>query len=150
MLSVISLVITSCGISEIETGRRPSGGNNWRNPSFSIDTSANARKVCYVTGLDYPEGYDWRSDSENGTVKCSLVVFADGVPAMKVAVGNEYHISPDPDMHRIINGHLYTDFSTDDETIIKKDGQEIFRYPGREMICGMFNSLAAQNSSLDS
>jgi hypothetical protein len=137
LLSAILLGISSCGINEIETGRRPAGDGNWRNPSFSIDTSANARKVCYVTGLDYPEGYDWRSDSENGTVKCSLVVFADGVPAMKVAVGNEYHVSPDPDMHRVIKGHLYTDFSTDDETVVKKDGQEIFRYPGREMICGM-------------
>ena len=42
---------------------------------------------------------------------------------MKLPVGEEYHISPDPDMHRVIEGHLYTDYSTDKETIIKKDGQ---------------------------
>lgn len=130
------IMMLSCGKEE-PGSRRPTSDENWRNPSFNIDSSANARKVCYMTGLDYPKDYDWRSDAQTGTVKCSLVVFADGVPAMKVPVGLEHHVSPDPDMHRIIKGHLYTDFSTDEETIIKKDGRELFRYSGRERILGM-------------
>lgn len=137
MSAIVLIIAAACGREETGGGRRPSADGGWRNPSFSIDTTENARKVCYVTGLDYQDGYDWRPDTEKGTVKCSLVVFADGVPAMKVAVGDEYHVSPDPDMHRVIRGSLYTDFSTDEETIIKKDGKEIFRYPGREMILGM-------------
>lgn len=133
----IAALCCACGIEEMENGRRPSADDGWKNPSFGIDTTENAKKVCYVTGLDYPKDYEWRSDCETGTVKCSLIVFADGVPAMKIAVGNEYNVSPDPDMHRVIKGHLYTDFSTDEETVIKQDGKEIFRYPGREMLLGM-------------
>lgn len=127
----------ACGLSETGLSQRPAGGDIWKNPSYSTDSTDTDRRRCYITGLDYPDGYDWRADSENGTVKCSLVVFADGRPVMKVPVGHEYHVSPDPDMHRIINGHLYTDYSTQDETVIKKDGQEIFRYDGREMILAM-------------
>lgn len=138
VLIAVSAVLTAgCGLSESGISHRPVGGDIWRNPSHKIDSSENARKICYVTGLDYPDGYNWRADPENGTVKCSLVVFADGIPVMKVPVGKEYHVSPDPDMHRMIGGHLYTDFSTTDETVIKRDGHEMFRYEGREMICGM-------------
>ncbi len=137
-ITIIGIMISLLACTKEEQGsRRPTSDENWKNPSFSIDTSANARKVCYMTGLDYPKDYDWRADAETGTVKCSLVVFADGVPAMKVAVGNEHLVSPDPDMHRVIKGHLYTDFSTDQETIIKRDGREMFRYSGRERILGM-------------
>lgn len=133
--AIFTLLTYSCTLSETGTSRRPTGGEAWTNPSFSDSTSASG--VCYIIGLDYPEGYDWKADSQTGSIKCSLVVFADGRLVMKIPVGNEYHVSPDPDMHRMLEGHLYTDFSTSSETIIKKDGTEIFRYGGREMILGM-------------
>jgi hypothetical protein len=49
--------------------------------------------------------------------------------------GNKYNVSPDPDMHRVVDGHLYTDFSTSSETIIKKDGKPLITYQKPEMIC---------------
>lgn len=137
ILILAAFIAGACGLSEVEHNRRPGGEDIWKNPSYKADSSSTERKRCYITGLDYPDGYDWRADPENGTVKCSLVVFADGIPAMKIPVGHEYHVSPDPDMHRMIKGHIYTDYSTDEETVIKKDGEEIFRYGGREMILGM-------------
>ena len=132
---VFMAVLAACSLSEVNQSQRP--GGIWQNPSYKNDSTTTLKNRLYVTGLDYPDGYDWRADPENGTVKCSLVVFADGRPVMKIPVGEEYHVSPDPDMHRMIGGHIYTDYSDDDETIIKKDGQEIFRYEGREMILGM-------------
>jgi hypothetical protein len=56
---------------------------------------------------------------------------------MKVPVGAEYETSGAPDMHRIIDGHLYTDYSTEMETIIKRDGKTLFGYDGRECLHGM-------------
>ena len=66
-----------------------------------------------------------------------MVVYADGRQIMKVPVGDEYETGSDPDMHRMIGGHLYTDYSTADETVIRKDGVQVFRYPGRESMCGI-------------
>lgn len=129
-------VASSCSLKEIGGGSLLGGtsGGVWGGPLPDVDQDID--RVCYITALDYQKGYDWRADRERETVKCSLVVYADGVPVMKVPVGSEYLVSADPDTHRIVAGHLYTYYSTDSETIIKKDGREVFRYPGRESLCG--------------
>ena len=112
----------------------------WKGPGAAIQPGGEGpakKSVWYVTGFDYPEGYDWMSDPEAGSVKCSLVVYANGVPMLKVPVGQEYQVSADPDMHRMIGGDLYTDYSTDSLTVIKKNGKHLFSYPGREMVISM-------------
>lgn len=137
LLAGAVMMAVSCGLEEVS--RRPQNGAEdiWLGPGINVGKVDPDRKVTYVTAVEYPEGYDWRSDVEKGSVKCSLVVYADGVPMMKVPAGDEYEVSSDPDMHRMSEGHLYTDYSTDSETVIKKDGKEIMRYQGREMICGL-------------
>lgn len=137
LFAVVLLAVASCGLKEVgEPVRRPSEGV-WTGPGANVGKEDPDKTVCYITLIDYPGGYDWRADREKGSVKCSLVVLANGLPMMKVPVGDEYETSSDPDMHRMIGGHLYTDYSTDSETVIKKDGKMLFRYPGRELICGM-------------
>ena len=128
----------SCGLSEIGgRGVQDSvSGAIWGGPLQDSEESTVDQK-CYVTAFDYQKGYDWRSDQSKESVKCSLVVYVDGKPVMKVPVGEKYEISADPDMHRILDGHLYTDYSTDSETVIKKDGMPLFRYSGRESVIGM-------------
>lgn len=129
------LAAAACGVEEIS--HRPDGGpgDAWTGPGMSVGPSS--KETCYVTGFDYPDEYDWRTDPEKGSVKCSLVVFADGQLMIKVPVGEDYEVSSDPDMHRMADGHLYTDYSTETETVIKKDGRDFLRYSGREIICGL-------------
>ncbi len=137
VLAAAAFAVVSCGLEEV--GGRPVEGTGevWIKPGTPAVPDDSDKRVIYVTAMDYPNGYDWRVDKEKGSVKCSLVVFADGVPVMKVPVGDAYEVSSDPDMHRMAQGHLYTDYSTDTETVIRKDGKEIIRYSGREMICGL-------------
>ena len=135
-----ALLVASCGVEEPRS-RRPLF-NNDENQTESetgqeADENTSAKKICYVTCFDYPKEYDWRTDPKRGSVKCSLNVFADGALIMKLPVGDEYEVSPDPDMHRMIAGHLYTDYCTGSETVIKKDGKTILRYPECEIICGI-------------
>ncbi len=135
-LMLFAVAVCSCGLVEIGGTSDDRKHNVWIAPGTG--NSGNSGKTrCYITGFDYPEGYDWRADMQAGSVKCSLVVFADMIPVMKVPVGDSYETGWEPDMHRIIDGHLYTDWSAGSETVIKKDGQLLFRYEGREMICGM-------------
>lgn len=131
------LVAVSCGLEEVSRRPQKGTGDIWLGPGIDAGKEEPDRKITYVTAVEYPDGYDWRADVEKGSVKCSLVVYADGVPMMKIPAGDEYEVSSDPDMHRMSEGHLYTDYSTDSETVIKKDGKEIIRYQGREMICGL-------------
>lgn len=139
VMAMALMASVSCGLQEI--GGDESGKDDvWLGPGVGISqgNAESVRKtVWYLTGVDYPEGYDWRADAEVGTVKCSLVVYANGVPMMKVPVGDAYETSSAPDMHRLIDGDLYTDYSSDSTTVIKKNGKLLFRYPGREMMVGM-------------
>jgi len=135
-IAVAASAVSGCiGIIEIsEEGKEDTEGI-WTGPGVNISESD--RSVCYATGFDYPEGYDWKTGGETGSVRCSLVVFADGVPMLKLAAGEGYEVSTDPDMHKIIDGHLYTTFCSDGQTIIKKDGKALFRHEGKESIRGM-------------
>lgn len=138
-MAMALMASVSCGLQEI--GGEESGKEDvWLGPGVGIsqgNTESIRKTVWYLTGMDYPEGYDWRADAEVGMVKCSLVVYANGVPMMKVPVGDAYETSSAPDMHRLIDGDLYTDYSADSTTVIKKNGKLLFRYSGREMMVGM-------------
>lgn len=137
---VAACVALSCGLSEIGEDS-PAGNEVWTGPGSTIVEEGNStgvgKKVWYAVGVDYQDGYDWRTDDQRGSVKCSLVVFVNNVPLMKVPVGDEYETSADPDMHRILDGHLYTDYSSETQTVLKKDGVELFRYDEREHILDM-------------
>lgn len=139
LIFIVLLSLVSCGISEIGGGDSLSDSSSngvWGGP-LSDDVENRIDQVCYVTAFDYQKGYDWRTNQAKENVKCSLVVYANGVPVMKVPIGESYLTGDDPDMHRILDGHLYTDYSTDTETVIKRDGVYLLSYQGRESICGL-------------
>ncbi len=139
LLAVLGLFF-SCGIEEVG-GEQTGEEGAWRGPgSIIVETDEGigvGTKEWYAVGVDYPDEYDWMVDADKGSIRCSLVVFVNGIPMMKVPVGDKYETSADPDMHRIIGNSLYTDYSTDSETVIKRNGESLFRYPAREMIVDM-------------
>lgn len=133
MLLVVILSLHSCGFGEIGTGVHSGSDGIWHGPSYGKNMSG----TIYTVGLDYPDGYDWRSDPEKGMVRCRLVMFADGIPVLKLPVGDAHEISSDIGRHRVRSGCLYTDFTDGNTTIVKKDGVEISRYEGAEDILCM-------------
>ena len=141
VMAMLLVVAVSCGLKEIDS-QPVIGDGIWLGPGNTIvgngsGSGGGHKEIWYAVGVDYPRSYDWKADVEKGSVKCSLVVYADGVAMMKVPVGDEYEVSSDPDMHRIVDGDLYTDYSTFEETVIKRNGEEIIRYAGKEMIVDM-------------
>ncbi len=125
----VCLALSSCTKAEelpgdINENERPAGGGEEKKPP-----------VIYVTGVGFPTGYDWRKGNYE-EVNAYLVVLKNGEKYLNIPVGKQYHVSLAPDMHRLVRGHLYSDYSTEDETILSKDGIELFRYEGREMMAG--------------
>ena len=86
----------------------------------------------YLTAVRFPDGYAWDLDTcaVEGAVWIDL--YRDGTLVRSVPAGGSVH----PDMHRFVGGHLYTDCSTDTETIVSRDGKELFRFEGKEAIRG--------------
>ncbi|MCD8208294.1 MAG: hypothetical protein LUD72_10190 [Bacteroidales bacterium] len=94
-------------------------------------------KTLYVTGVEYPEGVDWQGDIGYDISGSTLFLMKDGEKIVELPVGYDNCVAIDADMHRCIDGRLYTDFSTDYETVVKVDGVEAYRYSGREMVKSM-------------
>ncbi len=86
----------------------------------------------YLTAVRFPDGFAWEEDTcaVDGPVWIDL--YRDGKLVRSIPAGSAIHA----DMHRFRNGHLYTDFSSGEETVVCQDGLELFRFPGREALRG--------------
>ena len=132
---ILETIIGCTGLKEIISHETEE--DIWTGPGANIEGNP-SRNVCYMTGIDYPQGYDWTDTSkEEENVRCSLMAFADGVPMLKIPIGEGYEISADPDMHKVMDGHLFTIFCTDGYTSIRKDGKAFIRYEGEEILRAM-------------
>lgn len=119
----VTAVVTGCERVDIGSGR----------PS-PVDEPEEEETLLF-TGVRYPEGYDWNRDPEYGSVQCILfLASADGGTLLERKVGTAHMVASDSDMHRILGGSLWEDWSTDAETIVTRDGVEQFRWQGRECI----------------
>ena len=133
---LLTPVLADCSLTDPEF--LPGRGRNeiLQGPGEETPEGKAEERHLWVSAVEYPEGYDWKRDTARGLVACRLVLFRDGDRVLELPVRDG--ISPDADMHRIAGGHLYTDFCTGEETVLCRDGKEIFRYKGRESLRGFF------------
>ncbi len=139
--AALIFIIGSCdlpglGKSGFSVQRSGSEDTSSRHGLETGEGTAGSDTVLYVTGVEFPEGYCWQRDSSGESAECRIIVFRDGKEVLSVPAGGTANASSAPDMHRLVDGHLYTDCSTASGTVISCDGKELFRYDGREMICG--------------
>ena len=136
LLAVLCLgILCSCGFLDDDRTRMSISPRSLRTKyAGGGSSSAEAADTSvYVLGIEYPGGYDWRSDPDYGKVG-SLVVYRDQKRLLTVRAGAQYRISPDSDRNRIIGGHLYSDYSEGGTTTVKKDGEVLFSYDGDEVV----------------
>ena len=127
---IVFVLCSSCGLGQLEVGTHSGSDGIWRGPSYGKHMSG----TVYAVGVDYPDGYDWRADVEKESVRSSLVMFADGIPVLKLPAGDKSEISSDNSRYRLRDGYLYTDYTDGTVTVLKQDGIEIARYEGSEEI----------------
>ena len=89
----------------------------------------------FVSAVFVPKDYDWRRDSLYGAVPCELHFMKNGTTVFSMQTGEI--ASSSPDTHHILDGHLFTEFTSLDGTVICCDGRELFRYPQREVLKGL-------------
>lgn len=145
-VAIISICITAlhCGIIENDVsnfGRSRNETGTWKRkdngkPGESPEINVRGDTIVYLTTVEYENGYHWQQDADGENAPFTINVYRNDDKILEVNGGPGTTIASHPDMHRFANGHLYTDYSTINETIISQDGQELFRYKGREMICG--------------
>lgn len=131
-LQFLLVAAASCGIDSIGEDVHSNSDGIWQGPSVP-----DYENVCFSTVFEYPDGYDWRNDSEQDGTGCMLALYADDTPVLKIPVGSAHAVSAKPERHRVFKGNLYTDYSDSVCTVIKKNGKEIIRYPEPETILNM-------------
>ena len=114
-------------IHEPAAGGRKAGGD----PQASTPEAEPGGHV-WLTAVRFPEGYAWDLDTCAVDGEVWIDLYRDGERIRSLPAGVSVH----PDMHRYTGGHLYTDWSTDSETIVSRDGAELFRFEGREAVRG--------------
>ena len=133
VITALALLAAACTRGPLFSGsprssHEPGSGRR----TDSIATDGMSGEHVWLTAVRFPDGYAWDVDTcaVEGAVWIDL--YRDGEKVRSVTAGASTH----PDMHRFIGGHLYMDWSTDAETIVSRDGAELFRYEGRESLRG--------------
>ncbi len=93
--------------------------------------------TVFVSGVEFPEDYDWKRDTAFGGVACKLVLFKNYKRHLEIPAGPSERVSGEPDMHHLVEGELFTEYSSDTETFITRGGKELLRFKGREFLCGI-------------
>ena len=106
-------------------------GTGRRTDSTGTDTRPPEEHV-WLTAVRFPDGFAWDLDTCAVDGEVWIDLYRDGEMVRSQPAGASVH----PDMHRYTGGHLYTDWSTDTETVLSRDGAELFRFEGREAIRG--------------
>lgn len=150
-----AVLVLACGCDILEDGFfngqrrevRPGRGNgdNSRPDVSERDTSDTGgsqilRKpdtTIYCSAVRCPDDYDWQRDTACNTVSCEVLLFKNGKEVLSIPAGKGCCISPAPDLHHIIDGHLFTEYCTLTETVICRDGEEILRFKGNEILKGL-------------
>ena len=142
---LLTVSASSCNIFDIEHPGNTTRIDTERKDTVQTADSSSSTPpipqydtIIYAAAVRYPAGYDWRIDTLTAEVQADVVLFRNGEVISSIPASYENAVSADPDMHRIVNGHIYTDYSSYYETIIKKDGAQLFKFEGRERICGFY------------
>ena len=135
-LAAVAVAALSCGLEEVGEGSHSNPEGIWTGQLPGPPGS----EYCFVSVLEYPEGHDWRADPEPEEGRCSLAVYADCIPVKKIPAGKGTEIPLDPERHRLISGHVYTDFSDGKTTVIRYDGKELLRWEGEDLVTDMIVS----------
>ena len=84
----------------------------------------------YVSALRFPDGVAWRDGDLSGA---HIVLWKDGEEVLDLPAGHY----PEPDRHRIRDGHLWWDDSDGAITYVYQDGVEMLHYQGDEILRGL-------------
>ena len=129
----LALLAAACTRDPLFPGT-PRSSHEPGNGRQRADTSAAAPsgEHVYLTAVRFPDGYAWELDTCAVDGEVWIDLYRDGERVRSIPAGASVH----PDMHRYVGGHLYTDYSTETETVLSRDGAELFRFEGRESLRG--------------
>lgn len=121
--------------TRLECHREDSARAGTTSPEHS--TPATADTALYFSAVRFPDDYDWQRDTAYGTVPYELLLYRNLQPVLSLRSGPGCCFTPDPDRHHLLSGHLYTERTLATQTLVGRDGAELFRFAGHELLVGL-------------
>lgn len=91
----------------------------------------------FVSAVAVKDGYDWRRDTAAGRFEACIRLLCNGKERLRIPAGDRFCVSPSPDRHHLLGGDLYTEYFGMGGTVIKKNGDQVLGFPGREILLGL-------------
>lgn len=93
--------------------------------------------TVWLSAVRFPKDYDWQRDTAYGTAAFELILYRNFAPVLVLPSGPDACFVADPDRHHILSGRLYTERIAGSSTRVGRDGEELFRFEGREFLVGL-------------
>lgn len=90
-----------------------------------------------VSAVEFPEDYDWQRDTAFGQVSGKILLLRNGERILEIPTGAAGRATTDPDMHHLVDGHLYTEYTDGTHTFLSRDGESLYTFDGREHLRGL-------------
>ena len=123
------------GLNRLNTGRDNHTAPDEHAPE--LPSSSRPDTTLYYTAVRFPDSYDWQRDTAYGQTDFELLLCRDNTTLLTLPFGPDAPFCADPDRHHILGGHLYTERMLATETVVGRDGVELFRFEGREFLLGL-------------
>lgn len=149
LFSILLAMLAGCNLLENDLavdrprGRNPrpdnaaDSVNNIKSPDEPAELRLTLDTTVFVSAVRCGSGYDWQRDTAYGCADAQLILYKNGEEVLCLPAGGDSHISAAPDMHHILDGHLYTEYCDYSRTFICRDGEELFTISGRELLVGL-------------
>lgn len=107
--------------------------------SIADGSGVNIPERVFITGIEYPSGYDWTDPDRNATPVANIFLMSSGERLLNIRTGRKAEVSSDPDAHTFAQGHIYTWYcEPGNGTVVKKDGETVFRCAEDEDIRSLY------------
>lgn len=115
----------------------PANPTRFKKDSSALSPSIPPDTILYLCGVRMPGEYDWQRDTGIGNARGEIVLFRNMEEVLAFPTGYNECASTDADTHHLLNGNLFTEFSSLSGTVIKKNGETVLAFNGREFLVGL-------------
>lgn len=107
--------------------------------SVADGSGENIPERVFITGIEYPAGYDWAASGVDAPPVANIFLMVSGERILNVRTGRKAEVSSDPAAHAFAQGHVYTWYCESGKgTVVKKDGETVYRCAEDEHIRSLY------------
>lgn len=129
VLCLALAAIVSCSLFYPELP--PGGPRGFQQLTPQSDTS------FLVSAVSFSADFDWQKDSNYQSAPCTLLLFRNENRVLELLAGAEAGIGVSPNQHHLIDDSIFTEYTDERGTQVKKNGESVLWWEEPEKLLGL-------------